>query len=90
MKYRYLYVEVRAWFEVLLVPETETPLPLRQQTMLTDDPISFDSIEVDAIDDTAAYSIGREALDVRRLNTPDTTGHMKGSHFLNDYVVRIS
>ena len=79
MKKPYLYVEARGWFE-----DGDTTLPM------TDDPISFDSVRVDAENADDAETLGAAAMDTKHEDTqdPHVLTHLTGE-FLNYYVVAL-
>lgn len=80
---RYLYVEARGWFH------TEADIDGRNAVM-TDDPISFDSVLVEAADLDEAELLGAAAMDTRHTESKDATvlSHLTGT-FLNYYVVQV-
>lgn len=79
MKNRYLYVEARGWF-----------LDDRAR-LLTDDPISFDSVQVEAENDAEAETLGAAAMDTKHAGEipASVVSHLSGE-FLNFYVVKVA
>ncbi len=74
----YLYVEVRGWFED------------DRNLTLTEDPVSFDSVRVEATDTDSAYQLGAALMDAKHQEPADTEAriHITGE-LLNDYVVAL-
>lgn len=83
MKRPYLYVEARGWFE-------ERDGQLLQSRELTDDPISFDSVKVEAANAAEAETLGAAEMDTKHIETQDpiVQSHCTG-RFLNYYVVAL-
>lgn len=85
MKRPYLYVEARGWFDEVLASDHALARPL---SVLSDDPISFDSVQVEAVNDAEAEILGAAAMDTKHITTDDAVvkSHCTG-RFLNFAVV---
>lgn len=87
MKFPYLYVEARAYPDTWKVDAAGT--------VHNDQPISFDSIVVQARNEDDAYQLGAACLQSRQQDedAQDQSGDITTRHsqqfFLNDYVVKL-
>lgn len=84
---RYLYVEVRAWFN-----KTYQPVPgasIRQEDVFGGEPVSFADVTVKSHTIEQAYQLGAAAMDTLRAENPAALSNHFTGQFLNDYVVKL-